>query len=265
METKVKHGEISQVELNIAKLDALNTKEMLLSLKQNILSKIGELELLINKKVPQDIEFVFDMSDISDFPDMGIIIKYAEENNLDIKIASLYVEQASVKMRLTKAGSFFPKLTSSISYSRDDKENAFGIGLSTPLPILNHKKEDIHIAQAEENINASLKQDIQYKVISELKKDYELLNIYQEQKKMYDNEILPVVQQNMDNINALYQKGEINFTTFESFMDNRVATNLKYLNFLKDYYHTIFQIELLSGENIIGDIINKKQTTRGKK
>ena len=262
MKTKAKHGEISQVELNIAKLDVSNTREIQLSLKQKTLAKKIELELLLNQEIPQDIEFVFDAPAVSDFPDIYSITNYAKKNNPRIKIASLYVDMASAKERLIKAESVFHKLTPSIVYSREDKENILGVRLGIPLPILNRKKEEIHIAQADKDINISQKQDIQYKVISELKKDYESLNIFWEKKKVYDNEILPVVQQNMDDIKKLYQKGEIDFTAFEHFMDNRVKTRLTYLDFLRKYYHIIFQIELLSGD-AIGNIINKKQTPGG--
>ncbi len=261
IKTKVKHGELSQVELNIVMLEVSNTEEELLTLKQEISAKRKELELIMNRRVSQNTKIIFEPINPSNIPEVKKITSYAERNNPDIKIASLYVKKASANLDIIKANSILPKVIPSIIFSREDRDNIFGIGVTIPLPILNRKLGEISGAHSKEEKYILLKQNICQKITLDLKKDYEALNIINMKKRIYKKEILSVTQQSLNSIKLLYQKGEIGLPTLERFWDNWVRTKIGYLNLLQNYYHTLFRIELLAGGNL-GDIANKTKDRR---
>jgi len=243
-------GEISSVKLNTVKLEALETKEKLLEVRRAIGGKRQELGWVMNSPLQGDVEIAYGWPEFPTKVALDTLKRWLGERNAEIKITSLDFKKATTKVKLIKAGRFMPNLALSLSRSREDKDNIIGVGLSIPLPIFNRKTGELRAARAEEGKAALRLQQVQGKSLSELIRYYQDLLTMGQQKRLFAREILPITQQNLDQIRARYQTGEFGLMTLERFWDNWMRAKIDYADFLQEYYHTLVKIELIMGREL---------------
>jgi cobalt-zinc-cadmium efflux system outer membrane protein len=251
------HGEISSVVLHTVKLEVLETQKKLLDIQRAIIAKKRELEWVMNSRVPAGMEIVYGWPEFPTKVEFEKLWSYAEEYNPDLKIASMELKRSEATLSLIKAGRKISNLNFSLTRSREDNDNLIGVGLAIPLPFFNRKTGEINVARAEQKKAALELQRIREKILSELNNSYESLAIMERQKKLFAEQILPITQQNLDEIKRRYQIGEIDLMTLERFWDSWLKAKISYTDFLQEYYHTLCQIELLLGTEL--EEVVKKQ------
>lgn len=264
LKIRANHGEISRVMLNTVSLEVSGTKEELLNLEQSVVIEKRDLERVMNYSISQGTNFVYGQQKFVNVPEIKELINYAKKNNPDIKIASLNIKIADNKLKLTKIASVLPQIAPSIIFAQEGKDTTIGGGLSFPLPIFNLKRGKIIAAEAMKEKTVLELELIREKVISELNKQYELLDIIKQKKKLYTEEIFPTAKKNLNEIKKRYQRGEINLVTLERYWDEWVKSRINYSNLMENYYGILSQMELLKGADL-KDINLSNKNSGGKK
>lgn len=250
LRVKSDHGEISPITLNTVNLEVSRRQEQILKIKEDVLQKRDELELVMNYTIPKSTVIIYKWPEIPSIRDLKELLDLAYRNNPDIKISSLIAKIGTDRLNLVKAEAFLPTIAPSLIFSREDRDYLMGIGLSLPLPIFNRKSEEIKAANFEREKNLLETKINRERIRSNLKKWYETLGVIDQRKKLYREGILQGVQKNLDEVKSLYERGEIDFGTLERYWDEWAEAKIEYVNVIEDYYHVLCQIELLLGKEI---------------
>ena len=250
------YGEISSIALNTVNLEVLRTKAKILNIKQAIIEKRQELEWVMNTSIPEGMDINYRYPEIPSNIQIKKLLNYIDKHNFDIRIALADLEKAEYALKLSKAGSSIPSINTSLIYSREDRDNLIGIALSIPVPLFNRKKGEINAARAGHEKAVLELHKTREKYLSDMNKYYKSSTIKEQQKEMFVKQIIPITQENLNEIRMRYQKGEIGLTTIERYYDTWVETRVDYANFLQKYYHTLCKIELLLGGEL-NEVIEK--------
>ena len=206
---RAKAGEISSVDLNTVKLEALRTREKSLQVRQEISATKQQLRSLLNNSLPpgKEIDYRY-----PEFPGRAKLKGLAEQvarGNFEIKIAATDLKIAELNLQLIKSEVLLPAVNASFIYSREDEEELIGGAISFPLPVFNLKGGERREAAAEyEKAGIKLRQT-RLKARSEISKYLDTLSLKEEQRRLYTQKIIPVRRESLDKVRTRYQNGEI--------------------------------------------------------
>ncbi len=247
MEIQTKQGEIPRVKLNMIKLEMAQTKEELFKIMRSLTINRKNIEMITSQQIKKDIKIVSGLPGYSYFPNIEQIVNYAKQHNYEMKNIILRKERFLSDYKLKKSKVFMSNVSVALTYARDDNGNVTGGAVSIPLPFTTRKKSDALVAKKTIEIADLKKERKQRQLILEINQKYASIHNFAERKRIYEKEILPLAQQNIEDTKKLYEKGEINFLSFERVWDQWRGSRREYLDILQNYYGQLFSLELLAG------------------
>jgi cobalt-zinc-cadmium efflux system outer membrane protein len=240
-------GEISTIEEKRAAIALFQTqiqmeriKHELEAARKRLASTWGSTEALFDE-VRGELKIVWPVPSFEKLvrvsqlnPDIARWTKEKERRR-----AQLVLEKANVLPDITVGGG--------IRRLSETDDNAFVIGITIPLPILNRNQGGILEAQYRLIKAEEERKNAEVRVLTELAEAHQnLMSIYTEVNSLKDN-IIPKAQSTYDSILEGYRQGKFSFLDVLDAQRTLFDTRLQYLKALVEYHKAVADIERLTG------------------
>lgn len=257
-ETKYMVGQGLQPDVLSAHLELSKLDQKLIELKQEETKIQLKLKTLLFRSeesspvVPEEVkktEFVVDLEKLK---------KEALEKNPMLLEQKYLVEQSRASHRLAKK-EYFPDFELTLKYGRSQpsaesmgKENFIETMVGFNLPIYFFRKQN-KMVEEKANLLSSAENSFSYRQneltndledkISELKRNSDLLDLFQ-------NAILPQVQQSFQSTQTAYQVNKVDFQALLFSLMNLYEYEMNYYMTLTEYHKSLAELEVIVGEQL---------------
>ena len=243
VESRVKAGEASSIEVNQVKLELFSVTQEIQKLRNQLNEQQSALKQLLGVEVDTEVAILYEFS----IPQEPLILPLVTENTLEnhpeYQLKKLLFEIADERTSLALAnrwddlavGLFFENeriLDLPVGRRTD---NFFGVSFSIPLPFNNKNSGNLEESlayrkQVELELEAlSLAKRITAKTLKQ-----KVSSLYQ-QVYEYDTGVTTLVEQNLRDMNIAYESGLINLTDLFRSQEQRLRIEFFQLSMLHDY------------------------------
>ncbi len=243
VESRVKAGEASSIEVNQVKLELFSVTQEIQKLRNQLNEQQSALKQLLGVEVDTEVEILYEFS----IPQEPLILPLVTENTLEnhpeYQLKKLLFEIADKRTSLALAnrwddlavGLFFENeriLDLPVGRRTD---NFFGVSFSIPLPFNNKNSGNLEESlayrkQVELELEAlSLAKRITAKTLKQ-----KVSSLYQ-QVYEYDTGVTTLVERNLRDMNIAYESGLINLTDLFRSQEQRLRIEFFQLSMLHDY------------------------------
>lgn len=198
-------GEISRTKATLFTLERADQRRSLLRSRARAEEAELRVRSLLGVSPDAPIELVPSLGseDATDEIDENSI----EERSLTLRRVRDEYEVAEQTLR-REVREQYPDLTIGPLAEFDRGDTLLGFTLSLPIPVLNANKQGIAEAYAERELARAAFETEYERLVSELARARALFNALREQRAMYENEIAPLVDQQLKDARALLGIGE---------------------------------------------------------
>lgn len=251
----------SQVVLSQTKINLERSKRELEAAKKILSSSWGTNE-------PQFDEVKGNLNSISPIPTFKKLKDLLNENP-DIARWVTEMEQREAALKLEKANAIpDPFISGGYRHISEKDDNAFVIGLSIPIPILDRNQGAISAAARRLNKAVEEQRNAEVVVNAALARAYKTLSASYEEVILLKDDVLPEAQSAYESIFEGYREGK--FALLDVLVAQRTVfdARLQYIEALLSYHSSRANVERLTGtpieeiQNYRGNIIelNESQT-----
>jgi outer membrane protein TolC len=203
-------GEINRVEHRLLQVELADNKiqatEAMLQLRSSQTALLALLGLPPEETTLLDPEFpIVEMGFVED--ETARIIDANTE--LAIKLTEYQIAEESLRLEIKKQ---YPDIELGSGYGSELNDHRVLFGLSIPLSIWNRNQSGIANARSNREISRAQVENTFAKLYRELTLANEILEIKQSQRATYENEIVPMLEQQIVDITKIIDLGE--FDTF---------------------------------------------------
>lgn len=247
VESRVKTGEASNLEVNQVKLELFAVKQQIEQLSIERSEYLSHLKRLLGLEESSKVEVLYEF-DIPDTPiELPIITSTSLENHPEYRLKKLLFDIADERTSLELAnrwddiavGLFFESERSVDKPVGRETDNFFGVSVSIPLPFNNRnegraRESRAYQQQIELELEAvsletrSVAQSLKEKVNSLYKQVYE-----------YDHGVTQIVEQNLKDMNVAYESGLVSLTELFRSQEQRLKIEFFQLTMLHDYQQAL--------------------------
>jgi len=214
---KLKAGDVSGLEVNIAELEAAKAKTEFLAVEREYKESILNLQDSMGAK--PDVNFRIEgeiLTDIFGVPNKENLKRNALDNRPDLKASLIEAEKTRSAISLARREAI-PNLTVSAFYQRDELRNTGGISVSIPLPLIDKKQAEKKIARIRSEQSRIRYPNLERIIEKEVEEGYVNWATSYEEVGLYEKEMLGKALENLDLLNLAFREGKV------SFYDVRVA------------------------------------------
>lgn len=254
MKEQQEKGNISLMENSRLETLLLSLKKEKTDMENDLVKQRGELSLLLNLPVEQDIELLFDDTVLKQlnlsmlpFPEMNEML--SSRPDLKIARAGINASQANLKLQRSMAA---PEFSVKGIYDRAGNfiNNYFAVGISLSIPVFNRNQGNIKSAKFEiQKSNTEEKYAIQkartelYSAFNQLQKSVELYHSTNEELEQ-NFEIL------IAGFNENYRKRNISMLEFIDYYSSYKETYLQLYETRKNVFLAMENLNMIIGQNI---------------
>ena len=243
VESRVKAGEASNLEVNQVKLELFSVKQQIEQLNIQRNEHLSALKRLLGLEESSVVEVLYEFSIPEDPVQLPMVTNTSLENHPEYRLKKLLFEIADERTSLELAnrwedigvGLFFENERSVDEPIGRETDNFFGVSVSIPLPFNNQNRGRIQESRAyqrqiELELEAvsletrSIAQSLMQKVNSLYKQVYE-----------YDHGVTQIVEQNLNDMNVAYESGLVSLTDLFRSQEQRLKIEFFQLTMLHDY------------------------------
>ena len=208
---KLKAGDVSGLEVNVAELEYGKTKtELLLSEReykesildlQNVMGASPDVNAGIEGQLP---------TDNLRLPDKEDLRKSVRANRADLKASAVEAErtQSAIKLATREAT---PNITVRAFYQRDELRNTGGLIFSIPLPLIDTRQAERKIAKIRSEQSMIRYPNLQRMIEKEVEEGYVNLALSREEIALYSKETLGKSLENLELLNVAFKEGKVGF------------------------------------------------------
>jgi len=229
--TKVKFeaGDVSGLDVNLSEVELSKAKKELLLSEREYRESILALEGLLG--LPPDMSFAIEgdlPSEAPPKPDKEALKALALSHRPDSKAAAFEIEKTALALKLVKKEAV-PNITLAGFYDRDERRNAVGLEISTPLPFFDRKqsekKEAFARAEGARIKAAGLKNTIE----REIDQAFNDIMSAIEELSLFKKEILVKAAENLKLLNLAFKEGKIGFFEVRLAQKDTIEAQLAYI------------------------------------
>ena len=246
---------------NISLLELSRMQALLLSLKKEkndavneLVSKRGNLKMLLNLPVAQEIEILLDetmlsrldlsslsLADLDSMlpsrPDQRLAFSILEASKANLKLQrSLSAPEFAIQGIYDRAGNFI--------------NNYFAVGLSFSVPIFNRNQGNIKSAKLEIEKSLKEKEYTENKANSELYVAYSRLEKAMELYQSADDDLEKNFNRLLEGVNENFRKRNISMLEFVDYYESYKETSLQLYETRKDVFLAMENLNTVVGRNI---------------
>ena len=246
---------------NISLLELSRMQALLLSLKKEkndavneLVSKRGNLKMLLNLPVTQEIEILLDetmlsrlelsslsLADLDSLlpsrPDQRLAFSILEASKANLKLQrSLSAPEFAIQGIYDRAGNFI--------------NNYFAVGLSFSVPIFNRNQGNIKSAKLEIEKSLKEKEYTENRANSELYVAYSRLERAMELYQSADDDLEKNFNRLIEGVNENFRKRNISMLEFVDYYESYKETSLQLYETRKDVFLAMENLNTVVGRNI---------------
>ena len=246
---------------NISLLELSRMQALLLSLKKEkndavneLVSKRGNLKMLLNLPVTQEIEILLDetmlsrlelfslsLADLDSLlpsrPDQRLAFSMLEASKANLKLQrSLAAPEFAIQGIYDRAGNFI--------------NNYFAVGLSFSVPIFNRNQGNIKSAKLEIEKSLKEKEYTENRANSELYVAYSRLEKAMELYQSADDDLEKNFNRLIEGVNENFRKRNISMLEFVDYYESYKETSLQLYETRKDVFLAMENLNTVVGRNI---------------
>lgn len=246
---------------NISLLELSRMQALLLSLKKEkndavneLVSKRGNLKMLLNLPVAQEIEILLDETMLSrldlsslSLADLDSLLPSRPDQRLAFSI--LEASKANLKLQRSLAA---PEFAIQGIYDRAGNfiNNYFAVGLSFSVPIFNRNQGNIKSAKLEIEKSLKEKEYTENKANSELYVAYSRLEKAMELYQSADDDLEKNFNRLLEGVNENFRKRNISMLEFVDYYESYKETSLQLYETRKDVFLAMENLNTVVGRNI---------------
>ncbi len=208
---KLKAGDVSGLEVNIAELELGKARAELLSAEREYKESILNLQDIMGAK--PDVNFRIEgeiLSDVIGLRDKEGLKESAFANRPDLKASQVEEEKTRSAIYLARREAI-PNITVSAFYQRDELRNTGGLIFSIPLPLIDKKQAEKKIAKIRSEQATIRYPNLKRIIEKEIEEGYANLVSSYKEVELYKKEMLNRATQNLDLLNLAFKEGKVSF------------------------------------------------------
>ena len=208
---KLKAGDVSGLEINIAELELGKARTELLSAEREYKESILILQDIMGHK--PDVDFKIEgeiLSEVLGLRDKEGLKESALANRPDLKASQIEEEKTRSAIHLAKKEAI-PNVTVSAFYQRDELRNTGGLIVSIPLPLIDQKQAERKIAKIRSEQATIRYPNVKRIVEREIEEGYANLVSSYKEVELYKKEMLNKALENLDLLNLAFREGKVGF------------------------------------------------------
>ncbi len=244
---RYKAGAICVLELNTIQIQFGISKQNLLTAKNSLQNILLNLKLLLGMEKEKPLNIIGELNYKPFRLYLNDLLNSALDYRPDLKTLEFEKERASSEIALRKS-EIIPNPELSGFFQREEgSDDIVGGEISISIPIWDRKQSELKRARTSKDI-AEIRIENKYMQIqNEVESAYRSFLTAVESVKIFDNEIIPQIDENLKLNEISYREGKINFVGFLTVQNNLIETRTAYLNTLFTYNKAIINLEAVSG------------------
>lgn len=256
-EERFRAGESPQLDVNLALVELQNTIRQ----RTEVLRQLDQTRFVLNRLVGRPVDAPLVVSgtlEVSRQPiDPMQLCLQALQQRPDLQSRNVAVEVATGQVALAKAERV-PDVELALVFDREEVgenvKNAFGGGISLPIPLWNRHRGEIQAALSQTRIaelqRTALQQAVETEVVSAIAEVEQLHTALQ----LFTETILPQSQENLTLLRQAFAAGEVNIVALLTEQRAFIATSNEYLD-----TRFAYRAALLTLEGIVGAPVTEQQ------
>jgi len=246
---------------NISLLELSRMQALLLSLRKEkndavneLVSKKGNLKMLLNLPVTQEIEILLDETMLSRLDLSGLSLADLDSllpSRPDQRLAFSMLEASKANLKLQRSLAA-PEFAIQGIYDRAGNfiNNYFAVGLSFSVPIFNRNQGNIKSAKLEIEKSLKEKEYTENRANSELYVAYSRLEKAMELYQSADDDLEKNFNRLIEGVNENFRKRNISMLEFVDYYESYKETSLQLYETRKDVFLAMENLNTVVGRNI---------------
>lgn len=262
-------GDIAEVDVELARVEAARAKERVLAAEREIgphLSALAQLMGLPPAEVPVVRE---DLSIHKVTAESEALTERALRERPDLRALVLELERSRAAVQLARTEGL-PNVTAGLSYTHertvtevdsleeDSADNLLGLRLSVPIPVPGRREAVIREAGARRGAAQQRLASLKAAVSREVQSACARLGSAEASVNLYGREIVPRLEQNLKTVQEAYRLGETGILNVLEEQRKFQEVNSGYLQALHDWNHALATLEAAVGGDL-SDIEGEKR------
>lgn len=247
---RYKVGAISALELNSIQIQYGLAKQELNKVRNDFQKSILDFKFVLGLKEENALNITGSLSYEPTILNKDDLMTAAFKNRPDLKATEFEIERANSEIRLRKA-EIIPNPELSGFFNREEgSDDIVGGKMSISIPIWDRKQSELKAARSEKDIAKINIENKYLQIEKEIDSAYRSFKSSVKSITIFDNEIIPQVDENLELNEISYSEGKINFIEFLTVQNSLIETKTIHLNALLDYNKAIIDLETVSGLKI---------------
>lgn len=238
-------GELTRVEARLLRAELIELRARQIEAENN--AAMAKIELLGLLGLPPHAEIELRPELASPAPqsiDVDESRLIEQNTQLAVKRAAYLVAEESLRLEIRKQ---YPDITIGGGYGSEDNDDRLLLGVAVPIPILNANRAGIAEARARRD-NARAEAETTYETISHaLATAQARLNAVRTQRLAYENELVPMLDRQSDEVEQLADLGEIDTLLLLETVNRRLDTQSQLLRMIVTEHESAIEIARLLG------------------
>lgn len=244
-------GYISQLEVNLAKIQLQEVSKKRAEFSSELSVSLLELKRLLGSPPESELKINGSLDYYPVELKLDRLINYSLANRPDLKSLEFGLRGAEKEVSLWQAERW-PDIKLFSSFDRaPDKEELTRVGVSIPLPIFDRKRGQIEEAKTQKRKADFELADIEQLIAKEVTAAYSEFNLSRERLKLYQEEIMDLIEEGLGLSRGAYQRGEVGFLEILLTQEKFVQTKISYLEALYAYNLSVVKLEKAIGGRLI--------------
>lgn len=212
-------GDVPELEVNLARVEAARGAGRVLAAQRELPASMARLSALTGSVVSADVVLLEPPAHPPVTASADAMSRFAVTHRPDLKAAEISRATADAMMEAARADRL-PNVTAGLFYSQENgvddtgsrelatRDTLLGVRLSIPLPVFDRNQAGIqsargHVGSTEARLGAA-----RQAVVREVELDRTRFLASQEAVALYEKEILPLLEENLQIVREAYRLGE---------------------------------------------------------
>lgn len=238
---QVKAGEEAPLTLLVAQADVAQTKSVLLRVRQQEATTSASLKGLIGWPQSRPLRVDGVLPPTSRAPATAELLKLMAKHHPSLKMRQEAISASQARLRAERRQAW-PNPTIGASYGREaglagqPSNDVLLFNLSVPFPLWQRNQGGIARALAERDVAASQQAAVRNRLETNLQMTASALDSAAAQVELYENSVVPRLEQNLSSLQKAYELGEVGLMQVSQTRERLLDGTRRYLDARISYF-----------------------------